>query len=687
MHEQINITNSISRANNCFEHTEDKNNCLEPVNAFNHSCCICKEDQSFPLLITKCKHMYDEKCFSQWVKSIAYRDVSCAVCRDKDIFPLIMVFKHDDAIKMNSNATQVGKDNYLTSFSLITFIIQHGTMKEIKHIFNEASKHNKLIEKYKDDIESCLYGKQPIDILDLAIKAGNINAILYMITNGSDPRHKDEEGNTYLHLIENREVAQLFIKEYPELLSVCNSRGDTPIHTSIDRGLDDITELFIENYHDVSNILNIAFEKKAIDIIYKLVEKGVDTNILMKNIFHFAHKVKNDSNFLFLKDIIKNLNIDVNFKDKDTGNTLLHESGGLSYNFVEFLIDNRADINTQNNEMNTPLHAYISDSSFAVISLLITKGANCNLANNQKQTVLDLAIQQEDYKLLEYIKKHCNINIDINKYIKTDQQVFNYAKHAMDTGNITLLEPLIPLKATNNSTGNSLLHEIKHTTENSKNFIAIINLLLEKSNDINSQNNNGDTPLHFHLKRGSASIIINKLIGEVENINLINHKGETVLDLAFQAKDYAFFDALVDCKAKFNSTLQNIDIFSYVERLCFNDSSERMAPFLISSLKDNLNIQQMETGNTLLHAAKTSYIIVKSIISNGADINIQNNEGNTPLHLRILQGNLFLAEYLIENHADFNLANKDGKTALDLATELKHNRILIAINKANKFPN
>ena len=83
-------------------------------------------------------------------------------------------------------------------------------------------------------------------------------------------------------------------------------------------------------------------------------------------------------------------------------------------------------------------------------------------------------------------------------------------------------------------------------------------------------------------------------------------------------------------------------------------------------------------GNTAL-AAAASYghdSIVSILIQHGADINRQNEIGNTALHYATFQGSHIVTAFdgthkatitLIEAGADLNIRNKKGKTALDYA--------------------
>lgn len=57
---------------------------------------------------------------------------------------------------------------------------------------------------------------------------------------------------------------------------------------------------------------------------------------------------------------------------------------------VRFLVENNADINSQDNEGWTPLHAAVSVGNLDVSKYLINKGAFLNMCNNDSDLPVDL---------------------------------------------------------------------------------------------------------------------------------------------------------------------------------------------------------------------------------------------------------------------------------------------------------
>jgi len=102
---------------------------------------------------------------------------------------------------------------------------------------------------------------------------------------------------------------------------------------------------------------------------------------------------------------------------------------------------------------------------------------------------------------------------------------------------------------------------------------------------------------------------------------------------------------------------------------------------------DGLN-KQCTSGNTALHLAVgkgytdisadgqlldfTNFEITKKLIEHGANLNLQNEQGNTPLHLAYARRDIAIALYLYEHGANPDIKNKQGKIPLDLLTLSHH---------------
>jgi len=82
-----------------------------------------------------------------------------------------------------------------------------------------------------------------------------------------------------------------------------------------------------------------------------------------------------------------------------------------------------------------------------------------------------------------------------------------------------------------------------------------------------------------------------------------------------------------------------------------------------------------EKGDTLLHRAtaekgviaKNCFVVVKYLVSSGANVNARNKNGSTPLHNAANKGNAGVIKFLVDQKANVNAKDTKGVTPLHLA--------------------
>jgi hypothetical protein len=77
-----------------------------------------------------------------------------------------------------------------------------------------------------------------------------------------------------------------------------------------------------------------------------------------------------------------------------------------------------------------------------------------------------------------------------------------------------------------------------------------------------------------------------------------------------------------------------------------------------------------EEGNSLLHISVLDniYDLVEYLLIKGANVNAQNNNGDTPLHLVIKKENTELIGLLLKYNAEIDILNKKNETPIDIAS-------------------
>ena len=125
-------------------------------------------------------------------------------------------------------------------------------------------------------------------------------------------------------------------------------------------------------------------------------------------------------------------------------------------------------------------------------------------------------------------------------------------------------------------------------------------------------------------------------------------------------------DDLLRKGANINYKLNGISLLYSV---CYNQNVTNVKMLIDKGA--NVNIQNY-LGSTPLHVACMDFNvnIVNILIENGANINIQNNEGQAPLHYT--HGNYKLSNILIENGANVDIQTNTGLTPLMQAVYWDH---------------
>nr|XP_061795475.1 KN motif and ankyrin repeat domain-containing protein 2-like [Nerophis lumbriciformis] len=174
------------------------------------------------------------------------------------------------------------------------------------------------------------------------------------------------------------------------------------------------------------------------------------------------------------------------------------------------------------------------------------------------------------------------------------------------------------------------LREVKKTTPSLLAFL------------INLADDNGNTVLHYSVSHCKYSIVSLLLDAGVSDVNFQNKAGYTAVMLASLTAP------------------ENPGHMEVVRRLME---------------LGNINIRSSQTGQTALHLAVRHgrVVMVRLLLSCGADANIQDGQGNTALMFASERGYTHIARLLLERtQCDLTLTDQGGRTALSIARLNSH---------------
>ncbi|XP_008579953.1 PREDICTED: protein phosphatase 1 regulatory subunit 12B isoform X2 [Galeopterus variegatus] len=184
---------------------------------------------------------------------------------------------------------------------------------------------------------------------------------------------------------------------------------------------------------------------------------------------------------------------------------------------VKFLVENRANVNQQDNEGWTPLHAAASCGYLNIAEYFINHGASVGIVNSEGEVPSDLAEEpaMKDL-LLEQVKKQ---GVDLEQSRKEEeQQMLQDARQWLNSGKIEDVRQT--------RSGATALHVAA-----AKGYSEVLRLLIQAGYELDVQDHDGWTPLHAAAHWGvkeACSILAEALC----DMDIRNKLGQTPFDVA-----------------------------------------------------------------------------------------------------------------------------------------------------------
>uniref|UniRef100_A0A336N437 CSON006168 protein n=1 Tax=Culicoides sonorensis TaxID=179676 RepID=A0A336N437_CULSO len=305
--------------------------------------------------------------------------------------------------------------------------------------------------------------------------------------------------------------------------------------------------------------------------------------------------------------LIKEEIINTNSTYKD-GKTLLHFAASYKkLKIVEFLIKNKVEKNVRDKDGRTPLQVAIESKSFKIFNYLVEYGADVYIKDYNDTALLHSAVRSDGLKMVKLLIK--NYKFDVN---------------VKDSNQRTPLHDAI---------SRTPLHDAI-----SRSNLEIVKYLIDRGADVNAKDSNERTALHEVAKHSNLEIVK----------YFIDHGADV------HAKDSNKRTALHEV-AKHS----NLEIVKYF----IDHGADHCMNLLLAQI---LKL-------TALHESiiSSNLEIVKYLIDHGAEVNAKDKDDNTVLH-SCFEG-MFLDEdifiLLIQQGANINLENNQGFTPLDIAKQ------------------
>ncbi|KAF5262403.1 hypothetical protein FOXYS1_6866 [Fusarium oxysporum] len=200
----------------------------------------------------------------------------------------------------------------------------------------------------------------------------------------------------------------------------------------------------------------------------------------------------------------------------------------------------------------------------------------------------------------------------------------------------------------------------------------VTKLLLEKGASINAKNRAEETPLHIAAQKKGSVATMEALLSYGAEIDARDSWGRTPLSWAVSLASIEEVEFLIGQGA--DATAQDIQDETFIHKaMRRRNATLEIVRFL---LRNGARADaRSESGQTCLHTfrpwgAVIPFIsdLIQLVTSQGTDINANDNDGNTPLHLMTKYGNVEnLLTFADQPGLDLNARNRLGKTPLHVA--------------------
>jgi len=351
---------------------------------------------------------------------------------------------------------------------------------------------------------------------------------------------------------------------------------------------------------------------------------------------------------------------------------------------------NKVDFNIHDTHNNYILMYAIIYNELDLVIFLIEHGASLDIVDTDKRSILYNPIKFNHMslfnKLIEYNKN--NIGLDILNI--QDNNGNTPLFYTITYNNIQMFEIIMNnITLFNDITNNNDLYLIHHAVlMNNKHILQSV---IDYKFDINKRDKNNNTPLHLAISYNLKNAIIT-LLKNGANIDAQNNYSITPLHIAIYNKSSLIQD-LITYNADIN--IQDANGNTFIHYLLDNELFNYI-PLIIDKIKVDI---PNKYHYTILHLIlqiiiknSDNYNKYKDIVLTFFDqmllnmnLNFQDFEGNTPLHL-LFNTTMWKdkLQYLKNKNVKFNIfiINKEQQTPIDILNENDKNYVIdYVINK------
>jgi len=514
-------------------------------------------------------------------------------------------------------------------------------------------------------------GQMPLHLASSHDLFGIVTSLLKL---GADVDARDNDAMTPLLLAlqscRGTKTVQVLL-EHGANVRVRNKSGQVPLHLALRHGVFGIVTSLLKFGADVDVHDNDAMtplllalqyrsgdDSKFTETVQVLLEHGASVHVWNKSSQTPLHLALHHECFGIVA-LLPKFGADINAQDNDIM-TPLHlvsqyrlGDDSRSAKTAQLLLEHGASVHIRNKNGQTPLHLALHHGCFSIVALLLKFGADADACDNDAMTPLLLVLQS-----------HWG---DDSKITKTAQVLVDHGANAH----------------VQNKSGQVPLHLASH-----HGLFCVVTLLLKLGADVDAQDNDDMTPLLLTLQScqsndSKITKIAQLLLEHGANVHVRNKSGQMPLHIALNRDFFGIVALLlrsgVDINAQDNDTMT--PLLLVLQYHWGDDSRSTKTAQLLLEHGASVHMHS-KNGRTPLHLASQHVLsgTVEILLRFGADVDTQDNSSNTPLHFAVsspfqckftksfldnsplLWSVIKTIKLLLENGANIQIQNVNGET-------------------------
>ena len=330
-----------------------------------------------------------------------------------------------------------------------------------------------------------------------------------------------------------------------------------------------------------------------------------------------------------------------NIQDNIGQTALMRSCQNGNIEIIKLLFANEADSNIQSKDGITALMEACYYCHLSAVQLLLVEGAEINLQSKDGITALMMSCEKNDIATVRLLLAH---GLDINIEDNASRTALTVASRCHNREILQLIVahgaylqlPLARGFTTNiyRTDGITALIEACCTCD-----LEMVQLLLSQGIDINLFSKDGITALMKACEQSDITMV-KLLLVYAANIHMQDNSGRTAMMIALECGNSEIVDLL------FSHDIQD-NLVCHTALMWACQDGDIAIVELQLAYGANINMQDKDGQTALITACKYGHLeIVQCILDNGADINMQDKDGNTARMIALNGDNMEIVQLL-----------------------------------------